>query len=69
MNLSQADAVCESLQNVLNTIKDGFYLTDDTENEIVGFNPIDSWIVETIYDNGESRLVHCSNVSILSKHY
>lgn len=69
MNFSQADAVCESLQNALNNLKDGFYLTDDTENEIVGFNPIDSWMIETIYDNGESRLVHCSSVSILSKRY
>lgn len=69
MNLSQADSVCSSLQNVLNNLKKDFYLTDDSENEIVGFNPIDSWIVEIIYKNGDSSFVHCSNVSVHSKHF
>lgn len=69
MNISQADSVCGSLQTVLENLKKDFYLTDETENEIVGFNPIDAWLVEIIYDNGESSLIHCSNVSLRSKHY
>ncbi|MDT2794294.1 hypothetical protein [Enterococcus thailandicus] len=69
MNISQADSVCESLLDALNNLKEGFYLSDETENEIVGFNPIGSWMVEVIYDNEESSLVHCTNILVHSKHY
>ncbi|AUJ85460.1 hypothetical protein CXM95_08375 [Enterococcus sp. CR-Ec1] len=64
---SQSSAITEDLNYVLKKLPDGFYLTDETENEIVSIKATGPWIIELIYANNESSFVHCSNIRIFSK--
>lgn len=64
---AQSDSVAESIQILLTDLRPGLYLTDSTGKSIVSVNPIGSWLVELIYEDNLSSIVHCSNINLITK--
>ena len=64
---TQSDSVAESIQILLTDLRPDLYLTDNTGKSIVSVNPIGSWLVELIYEDNLSSIIHCSNINLITK--